>query len=238
MPEHISIDELADADSGLLDPGRSAVVEDHLAHCAGCRGQAAALGQVSARLGAEPDPVMPASVLARLEAALRRESGYRSAGVDTLPDRHLSEHVARRVKQTLGPFGADLPTRSTRRWLVPALAAAAAAALVGFGGYVLSASVGLNEPPAVAAAVNSRELAPQARALDRSRNLTPHRFSRAWQCARSVTDGRIVGIAATTVDGGPALLVYTSPEGSTMVTVVTGCASGAPSAGPSARLPR
>jgi hypothetical protein len=36
----------------------------------------------------------------------------------------------------------------------------------------------------------------------------------------------------------PALLVYTKSDGSTLVTVVTGCASDTPSAGPSAVLPR
>jgi hypothetical protein len=68
--------------------------------------------------------------------------------------------------------------------------------------------------------------------------LSAHRFSQAWGCARKVTDGRITGLAASRVDGTPALLVYTKSEGSTLVTVVTGCASDAPSAGPSAVLPR
>jgi len=67
--------------------------------------------------------------------------------------------------------------------------------------------------------------------------LSPHRFSQAWDCARKVTDGRITGLAASTVDGTPALLVYTESDGSTQVTVVTGCGADTPSAGPSALLP-
>jgi hypothetical protein len=39
------------------------------------------------------------------------------------------------------------------------------------------------------------------------------------------------------VDGTPALLVYTESDGSTQVTVVTGCGAETPSAGPSALLP-
>jgi hypothetical protein len=53
-----------------------------------------------------------------------------------------------------------------------------------------------------------------------------------------VTDGRITGLAASTVDGTPALLVCTKSAGSMQVTVVTGCAAGMPSAGPSAVLSR
>jgi hypothetical protein len=121
---------------------------------------------------------------------------------------------------------------------VPVLAAACLAALVGFGGYVLSATAGLNEPPVVAAAVDSRDLAAQARSLEQSRDLDPHRFSNAWFCARSVTPGRITGLAAARVDGSPALLVYTRSDGAEVVTVVTGCGAVQPSAIASAALPR
>jgi hypothetical protein len=140
--------------------------------------------------------------------------------------------------QTLGTFGADLDKPRKSRWVVPALAAAAAAAVVGFGAYVISARAGLNEPPVVAA-VNSRDLGAEARALERaSGGLSPHRFSQAWGCARHVTDERITGLVSSTVDGMPALLVYTESGDSTHVTVVTGCGGGTPAAGPSAVVPR
>ena len=104
--------------------------------------------------------------------------------------------------------------------------------------YVISAGVGLNEPPVVAA-VNSSDLATQARALEEANGgLSPHRFSQAWDCAREVTDRRITGLASSTVDGTPALLVYTESDRSTQVTVVTGCRAGTPAARQSATLPR
>ncbi len=109
--------------------------------------------------------------------------------------------------------------------------------MVGFGGYVLSAGAGLNEPPLVAA-VNTSDLGAQAERLDERRSLLPHRFSRAWQCAREATDGRITGLANTHLDGTPALLVYTRSTDTTLVTVVTGCDTPTPTAGPSALLPR
>lgn len=117
-------------------------------------------------------------------------------------------------RPTLGTFGADLDKPRKSRWVVPALAAAAAAAVVGFGAYVISA----------------RERA--------SGGLSPHRFSQAWGCARHVTDERITGLVSSTVDGMPALLVYTESGDSMHVTVVTGCGGGTPAAGPSAVLPR
>ena len=68
------------------------------------------------------------------------------------------------------------------------LAAAVAAAVVGFGGYVLSASAGLNEPSALSPTqVHQAALADQARVLAQNRNLDPHLFSAAWRCAREVT---------------------------------------------------
>ena len=72
----------------------------------------------------------------------------------------------------MGNFGANRPAKSTRRWLVPALAAAAAAAIVGFGAYVASATAGLNEPPVVAA-VNSTQLGKQASALQQAADIDP-----------------------------------------------------------------
>lgn len=230
MSPHISLDELADASASLFDRGRAAVIEEHLAECGSCRRTAASLGSVSTRLAAEPAPVMPAGVMARLEAAVRQESSYRSAGVTTLV------RPIPRIKPSLGTFGADLPRRSRKSWIAPALAAAVTAAAVGFGGYVVSASAGLNEPPSVVSTVNSGDLGPEARALQQSRDLGPHRFSKAWRCARKVTDGRIVGIASTTVDGGPALLVYTRSDGVKLVTVVTGCRGGSPIGGASVPL--
>jgi hypothetical protein len=241
MTDHPALTELAEWDAGLLDAGRSSELEGHVAACGQCADSLAELREVSRRLTTVPAPPMPAGVAARLETVLagevdrreRRQSLRTPSGGDPGAGAGLSGWS----RPTLGRFGEDLPRRSLQRRALPALAAAVIAALVGFGAYVVSASAGLNEPPVVAA-VSSRNLATQAGALERSTDLDPHRFSRAWQCARQVTSGRIVALASSTVDGQPALLVYTRSGATTLVTVVTGCETGRPSAGPSAEVPR
>ena len=232
--QHLSVDELADAAEGMLEPERAAFAESHLATCPECQSQSEALQNVTATLRAEPAPRMPEAVAQRLSEVVATESARRGAGV--LQD---AEPAATwKPRPSLGAFGEDLTKPSKTRWALPALAAAAFAAIVGFGAYVISAGAGLNEPP-VLAAITSSDLGAEARQLEQAAGgLSPHRFSQAWECARKVTDGRITGLAAGTVDGTPALLVYTKSDGSTQVTVVTGCSDGTPSAGPSAMLPR
>jgi anti-sigma factor RsiW len=236
--QHLSIDELADAAEGLLDPDRAAVVESHLTGCAECRGQSEALREVTVALRADVSPPMPDAVAHRLQEVVAAESADRDRVSADVSAAGNGQSVAQAPRVTLGTFGTDLDKPRKSRWVVPALAAAAAAAVVGFGAYVISASAGLNEPPVVAA-VDSRDLGAEAIALERtSGGLSPHRFSQAWGCARQVTAGRITGLASSSVDGTPALLVYTKSDGSMQVIVVTGCAGGTPSAGPSAVLPR
>ncbi|HJY46330.1 MAG TPA: zf-HC2 domain-containing protein [Propionibacteriaceae bacterium] len=236
--QHLSIDELADAAEGLLDPDRAVLVQSHLARCPECRGQSEALREVTAALRADVSPPMPDSVAHRLEEVVAAESADRADAPDSSAVGNGQSASHRQPRVTLGTFGTDLDKPRKSRWVIPALAAAAAAAVVGFGAYVISASAGLNEPPVVAA-VDSRDLGAEAIALQRtSGGLSPHRFSQAWGCARQVTAGRITGLVSSSVDGTPALLVYTKSDGSTQVTVVTGCVGGKPSAGPSAVLPR
>ena len=243
-PAHPPLAELAEWDEGLLDARRSAALAAHLASCGACAETLADVRAVSGRLAAVPVPAMPPGVAARLDEVLAGEVDRREQRREQRQRFRLAaadgEDVAGPVgwtRPTLGHFGADLPRRSPRRLLVPALAAAVLAAVVGFGAYVVSASAGLNEPPVVAA-VSQQSLGPQAGALAQKQDLDPHRFSRAWQCARQATSGRIVALASTTVDGRSALLVYTRAGATTLVTVVTGCDSGRPTAGPSAPVPR
>jgi anti-sigma factor RsiW len=237
--QHLSIDELADAAEGLLDPDRAALVESHLTGCAECRGQSEALREVTAALRADVSPPMPDAVAHRLQEVVAAESAHRNrSSADVSADGNGESAARQAPRVTLGTFGTNLDKPRKSRWVIPALAAAAAAAVVGFGAYVISASAGLNEPPVVAA-VDSHDLGAEAIALERtSGGLSPHRFSQAWGCARQVTAGRITGLASSSVDGTPALLVYTKSDGSMQVTVVTGCAGGTPSAGPSAVLLR
>jgi anti-sigma factor RsiW len=48
--QHLSIDELADAAEGLLDPDRATVAESHIARCPECQAHSDALRQVTATL--------------------------------------------------------------------------------------------------------------------------------------------------------------------------------------------
>lgn len=245
MVEHPSTNDLADAAEGLLGSGRAAEVAAHVAGCPGCRQTTATLGSVSALLAATPAPPMPAAVARRLDGALAAESLRRQAERAQAETVHAARAGAAppsprptRSPVTLGHFGGDRRRVERGRHWMPVLAAACAATLAAFGGYVLSATAGLNEPPVVAAAVTTSDLASQARSLEQGRDLDPHRFSNAWFCARSVTRGRITGLAGARVDGSPALLVYTRSEGAELVTVVTGCGALQPSAIASAALPR
>lgn len=242
---HPSLEDLADAAEGLLGPDRQSGVRSHLSGCGRCREAAASLQQVSSVLAAEPAPPMPDAVAARLQAALGQESARRATGrAGSQPDvswrrpaRPGAHPLTPHAHPSLGHFVPVLHRPPAHRRLVPVLAAAVLALVVGSGGYVLSATAGLNEPPVVMAAVSSADLAEQARSLEESRDLDPHRFSNAWFCARSVTRDRITGLVGARVDGSPALLVY-SRSGAESVTVVTGCSGLQPTAIASAVLDR
>jgi anti-sigma factor RsiW len=233
VADHPSIDDLADAAEGLLDPGRSREVAEHVPGCPTCQQTVAALGQVSRTLAAAPDAPMPPAVAARLAATVAAESAHRSTV--SVP---AAARTVRPRRYSLGHFDDHVPHLPWWRRLAPALGVVVAAAAVGLGGYVLSAAAGLNEPPLVAAAVSTEDLATSARAVQTARDLDPHRFSAAWFCGRSVTDGRITGLVRARVDGTPALLVYTRDDGSAVVTVVTGCTTRVPAPTASAVLGR
>jgi hypothetical protein len=223
VADHISVEELANAAEGLLAPARAGVVHSHLDSCQTCRDTADLLSSVSATLAAEPVPSMPPAVAARLDAVIADEQVRRDAKTDA-PAGAAVVSWAPRPRLPASPP----PRRHRARAAGWVLVAAALAAAVGFGGYVLSARAGLNEPAPGAAAVSTGELRQQAGALERAGDIDPHRFSRAWSCARSVTDGRITGIASVTVDGSPALLVFLRDSDAAQVAVVSGCDDAAP----------
>jgi hypothetical protein len=223
VADHISVEELADAAEGLLAPERADGVRGHLDSCPTCRDTADLLSSVTATLTAEPIPPMPSAVVTRLDAVIAAEQARREAKSD-LPTTATVASWAPRPK--LAAIPAPRPHRARAAgWL---LAAAALAVAVGFGGYVLSARAGFNEPSPGVAAVSSGDLRQQAGSLERNRDVDPHRFSRAWSCAREVTEGRITGIASVTVDGSPALLVYLENSDVERVAVVRGCDDGSP----------
>ena len=229
--EHISLDDLADLTVGELPADSAATVREHLATCSSCRAELdqlrADLDQVSAELGAlavDPDPtVMPVTVAARLDRLLAEEADAQSGG-------NASVTPLRPSTPLKAPATATYVKQTGVVRLM--LAAAVAAAVVGFGGYVVSASAGLNEPSALSPTqVHPAALASQAKTLAESRDLDAHPFSAAWRCARKVTTGRITGITPVYVDGEQNYLVYTRSNGVSYATLVSGCDDQSPTAG-------
>jgi hypothetical protein len=184
VSDHISVEELADAAEGLLEPARTDAVHAHLDGCPTCRDTADLLASVSTTLAAEPIPPMPPAVAARLDAVIADEQARREIKSDVPTGASVHAWIPR-------PRLPDppAPARHRGRTLGWVMAAAGVAAAVGFGGYVVSARAGLNEPPNGVAAVSSGDLATQAGALRRAGDIDPHRFSQAWSCAREVTVG-------------------------------------------------
>lgn len=99
--QHVTVEELADADEQLLPPARAQSVSAHLESCDDCQELAAALARSCAALADEPAPPMPDDVLARLQAVVAAESARRSAGADD--DAEAAALAAKRT--SLGTFG-------------------------------------------------------------------------------------------------------------------------------------
>ena len=234
MTDHPSRDVLADAAEGLLEPDDAAVVDAHLAGCDRCRAETAAFSEVGTILAGAPAPTMPADVARRLGVAVAAEQTAREvspllhavpgSGPDAPPVPRHPYGTQRRLHPSLSRFGEDLRRVSPgRRWGLPVLAAAAAALVLGFVAYVASATLGLNEPPAVSISTAPGQLVTEADELRRRTDMDPHRFSQAWWCARQATGGRIVGLAATAAGSRPAVLVFVRTADGLGVQVVTGC---------------
>jgi anti-sigma factor RsiW len=75
--QHLSVDELAEAAEGLLDPERAALAESHLAGCPDCQAQSEALREVTETLRAEPAAPMPEAVAHRLYQIIAAENARR-----------------------------------------------------------------------------------------------------------------------------------------------------------------
>lgn len=167
-----------------------------------------------------------------VDAGLRQPSEYR--GSVTGPEQNPGW-----LRPTMGSLEKKLGRRrKPTKVLFAALATCGLAAAVGFGGFVLSSVSGHNEPVADHPfVVNGGQLGSATELQNRS-GLSPHRFSDAWNCARRVTSGRITGIRASVVNGRSGFLVFLAGAGdSTRVVFVSNCGI-APSAGPSAVLPK
>ena len=245
MTDHPSRDTLADAAEGLLQPEEAVVVDAHVAGCADCQAELGAFSEVSTILAAAPAPAMPADVARRLGAVVAAEQSAREvspllhavpgSGPDAPPVPRHPYGTRRRLHPSLGQFGEDLRRVSPgRRWGLPVLAAAAAALILGFVAYVASATLGLNEPPTVSISTSPGQLVGEANDLRERTDIDPHRFSRAWWCARDATGGkgRIVGLATTASAPQPAVLVYVRSPAGLGVRIVTGCDTADPAATP------
>ena len=235
---HLGLDDLADLAVGEApeDPAVAAGAAAHLASCAACQAELAQIradfelssSSLQALDLAAPEPSghdMPVTVAARLDRALAEEFEARLDNVRPL----------RRPAPLKAPATASY-VRQTGFFKIM-LAAAALAAAVGFGGYVVSASAGMNEPTAIAPVqVHPDGLASQASQLAEDRDLDPHLFSAAWRCARQVIDDRISGITPVYTNGEATYLVYTRSDGVTYARLLSGCTEDAPLAGPPVRV--
>ncbi|MBO0811839.1 MAG: hypothetical protein J2P23_07305 [Microlunatus sp.] len=257
---HIDIDELADFAEGLLPADRAGEISAHLDGCEPCRSDIDALAEVRQALADAPTASMPDDVFARLqdtlaaEQQLRQEQSQRRVGdhagpaapiigtgrppfVDNqghpsvrgggrFPKPHIAEHFT----------DTKHPRRGIRaKFTGGAVAATLLAATAGFGGYLLSATTGANEPPTDQPIVarNANSLASSASSAAAG-NLDAYRFSKTWRCVRKVTDGTITGIRSTVLNGQHGYLVFLNS--SSHAVFVYGCDTGTPTAGPTVRV--
>lgn len=125
--EHVrpDLDMLADYLEGLLPDEERAEVERAAAEDPSTAALLAELGGVPALLASDPPEPMPADVVARIDAALADEAAAAKAAESS---------------ESLAPVR-SLPSRR-RRWLAPALAAAAAVGVVGLGAHVVTSGMG------------------------------------------------------------------------------------------------
>jgi hypothetical protein len=68
--DHLSLDELAELDEGLLPPERISAIRAHLHGCVQCTARADAITSTRSMLAGLPDERMPDDIAARLSAAL------------------------------------------------------------------------------------------------------------------------------------------------------------------------
>lgn len=128
--EHLSLDELAELDEGLLAPERTSAARAHLHACTQCAGRVEALRRTSELLADVPAALMPDDVRDRLDRALDAEAGDAAATTD-LPA--APEAPSERPRLSPVPAADVMPTTTTvvrSRFGRPSMAASAVAAAV------------------------------------------------------------------------------------------------------------
>lgn len=126
----------------------------------------------------------------------------------------------------------DKPAGLRAKFAGGAVGAALLASAVGFGGYLVSSSAGAAEPPTEQPVMVQQGALQASAAAVAEGNLDPYRFTRAWNCARQVTDGRITGIRSMVLDQRSGYLVIIGDDADTRAVFVTGCDTDTPAAGP------
>ncbi|WP_392507730.1 hypothetical protein ACF3NT_12845 [Naumannella halotolerans] len=104
MREHPTTDELAELALGEA----AAPVADHVAGCADCQAELAALAEVSSLLEGEDPPPIPEAVAARLQATLAEEVEREQQGQAFEDQREALLRASKRTE--LGTFGPNLAT--------------------------------------------------------------------------------------------------------------------------------
>jgi hypothetical protein len=147
--DHLSLDELAELDEGLLPPERTSAIRAHLHGCAPCRDRADAITQARDLLGELPPLMMPADVQARLADALATESAAtgpdQPAALAGDPELQSDEARSKKPPAAVGRAGGDVVPApgavSRRRFGRPTLAttAVAAAVVLAVGAIVIGA---------------------------------------------------------------------------------------------------
>lgn len=152
---HPEVAEISALTEGILPPGRSAEIREHLADCALCADVRDSLEEIRELLGTLPGPQrMPADIAGRIDAALAAEALLDSTRPDvprgTRGTPPAATHVPRgtstapggRPDGSSGPGRSAAPRQNRRRWTRGVLATAAAAAVLVLGGIAFQAVSG------------------------------------------------------------------------------------------------
>lgn len=141
LPRHPGTEEIAEFRAGVTDATHGDLVATHLAECSDCSSVSARLERLPLMLASIPAPALPASVEARIMAALAAESEARSGPVFVSPSSPSFSATTRRAwprQRLAAPLGV--------------LVAAAACLVLAFIGLRLS---GPGHPGGVSAAGGS-----------------------------------------------------------------------------------